>query len=116
MTGLRIKLFTSPLIMMAADYLTRSIVFSAIWQPASVGLLFAFVSYLFEYIVLRRGTFWISNVLDFLLASVIVYTSQFFLPDVQITLTGALFAAGMLSAFEYIIHIYLIRTGQVERK
>jgi hypothetical protein len=113
MNNFRIKLFTSPIIVIAADYLTSSMVFSAIWQPASVGIFFAFVSYLFEQVILRRDIFWMSNVLDFLFAAVIVYASQFFFSNVTISLIGALFSAAMLAAFEYIAHSYLLRSGQV---
>lgn len=113
MNNFRIKLFTCPIIIIAADYLTNSMVFSAIWQPATIGVFFAFASFLFEQVILRRDTFWISNVLDFLFAAVIVYASQFFLTDVTISLTGALFSAAMLAAFEYIAHSYLLRSGQV---
>jgi hypothetical protein len=115
MTAFRIKIFTSPLLLMAADYLTNSIVFSALWQPAAIGILFALVSYLFEQITLRRGSLWISTILDFLLAALIIYTSQFFLKETRISLVGAIFAAAVLSAFEYIVHVYLIRIGQVGR-
>lgn len=115
MTAFRIKLFTSPLLLMAADYLTNSIVYSALWQPAVTGILFAFTSYLFEQVSLRRSTLWISTILDFLLAAVVVYASQYFLSETRISLVGALFSAALLSAFEYIVHVYLIRIGQVDR-
>jgi hypothetical protein len=98
--------------MIAADYLTKSISFSAIWQPATIGVFFAFASYLLEQVILKRGTFWISNVIDFLFAAIVVYASQFFLPDVTISWIGAIFSAAMLSAFEYIAHSYLIRSGK----
>ena len=115
MTAFRIKLFTSPLLLMAADYLTISIVYSALWQPAITGVSFAFASYLVEQVSLRRNTLWLSTFVDFLLAAVVVYASQHFLSETRISLIGAMFAAAMLSAFEYIVHVYLIRIGQIDR-
>lgn len=114
MSGFTIKLISGPIVMIAADYLTRSISYSAIWQPATVGLFLAFTSYILDQLLLGRKTFWLTTFLDFIFVAMVVYASQWFLANAAIGLIGSLFAAAIFAAFEYITHWFLLRTGRIE--
>lgn len=115
MTSLFIKLIICPLIVMASDFIFRDVYFPFFFQSLLVGLILAVLAHIMELLILGKGTFWISNVLDFVAALAIVYYSQFFLEGVVITPGGAFLTAVLLFISEYIQHLYLIKNGKVEK-
>ncbi len=95
--------------------LFRGVSYVNVYQAIGVGLVLAVLAYLMELMILKESSFWLSTIADFMAAFAVVYISQFFLRNVIITFTGALFAAVLLSITEYFQHTYLISTGKTKK-
>ena len=115
LTGLLIKLIVCPIAIIISDYLFTSVNYLTIYQQIGVGILLALASHFMEVLFLQRGSFWISNVLDFVAAFVIVYFSQYFLRGSFVDIIGAIYVAILLTITESIQHLYLIRSGKSEK-
>jgi len=115
MTGLMIKLFTCPLMILVAHRFLPNVEYPAIYQTILVGFVLAAGAHLMEIFILRRGTLWISTIADFFVATLIVYYSQYFIQGAFITWTGAALTALLISLGEVVVHLFLIRTGQTKK-
>lgn len=115
MTGLVMKLIVCPLTVLAADYFLRNLNYSSLYQPILVGLVIAVGGHLAEVLLLKRGTLWISTIVDFILAIVVVYYSQFFLSGAYVTWPGAAITAAVISVIEAGTHLFLIRSGRTKK-
>lgn len=115
MTSLIMKIIICPLAVLLSDYLFADIYFPYIYQAIILGIILAVAAYVMELLFLKKGTFWINNVLDFILATVIVYVSQFFFTGARITFIGALLTSALLTITEYFQHLYLIRSGKTKK-
>lgn len=80
-----------------------------------VGLILAFAAHMMEILVLKKGTFWISTIADFIAAFAIVYLSQFLLRNVSITFLNTSLTALLLTVTEYFQHNYLIKSGKTKK-
>ena len=78
MTGFIIKIFACPITLMISDVLFGNVSYANMYQPIVAGLILAVLAHTMEVFLLREGTFWISNVADFIAAILIVYITQFF--------------------------------------
>jgi uncharacterized membrane protein YjjP (DUF1212 family) len=115
MTGLLMKLFICPTLVLLSDLLFRGINYSNIYQPVTVGLFLALAAHISELFSLGRVSIWINNTIDFIAAFAIIYISQFYYTGSRITFTGAFLAAVILTISEYFQHSYLIRSGLVRK-
>ncbi|GAA0729567.1 hypothetical protein GCM10008905_29690 [Clostridium malenominatum] len=115
MTGLLIKLIVCPLAIIVSDYLFASVNYLTIYQQIGVGLVLALSSHFMEILFLQRGSFWISNTLDFIAAFLIVYFSQYVLRGSYIEYIGAIYTSLVLTAIELVHHLYLIRSYKSEK-
>lgn len=115
MVGFIIKLFVCPTVVYLSDFMFRDVYYPALYQPILVGLVLAVAAHIMELFILRRGTFWISNIMDFFAATAIVYFSAFFFTGARITYIGAMLTAFFLAVTEYFQHLWLIRTGKAEK-
>ncbi|MBC2581922.1 DUF2512 family protein [Clostridium sp. DJ247] len=115
MTGLIMKIIICPLAVLSSDYLFTDVYFPYAYQAIVLGLILAVAAHVMELLFLKKGTFWINNVLDFIAAAVIVYVGQFFLTGARITFIGALLTSALLTITEYFQHLHLIRSGKTEK-
>jgi len=109
MPGLIMKLFLYPVIVLLSDAILGNVNYENIYQPVTIGLFLALLAHVSELFSLRRGTFWINNVIDFTVAFLVVYFSRFVYTGALITFTGAVITAILLAVSEYFQHLYLIR-------
>ncbi|MFY0545925.1 hypothetical protein [Brevibacillus sp. H7] len=115
MTGLLLKLFVGPLVVILADALFTELYYPNLYQAISVGVVLAVAGHVLEVMLLRRGTLWFTTLLDLLAAAAIVYASGFLLPGAVVTMLGAVFAAILIGIAEYLQHLWLIRSGKAEK-
>jgi hypothetical protein len=111
MAGLLMKLFICPTLVLLSDVLFRSINYSNIYQPVTVGLFLALVAHISELFSLGRVSIRMNNVIDFIAAFAVIYASRFYYAGSRITFTGAFLTAVILTISEYFQHSYLIRAG-----
>jgi hypothetical protein len=113
MVGLIMKLIACPIILLASNYFFG--LGYTLTQIIVVGIILAVIAHLMEVLLLKRGTFWVSTVSDFIAAFLVVYLSQYFLANVTITFLGALLTAIIVTVVEYFVHQYLINSGKTKK-
>lgn len=112
MIGFFMKLFIYPILMVILHALLPGLRYSFLYQAVAVGILLALLAHGLELILLKDGTFWISNILDFVIALIVVYSSQFFTTGTRITPGDALITAFVLALTEFYQHLFILRTGR----
>lgn len=113
--GLLIKLIVCPSVVILSDYLLASIDYASLYQAIIVGLVLAFAAHAMEVLLLRRGTLWMSTLLDLAAAILILFFSQFLLPGSRVLFIGAFLTAVLLTFTEYFQHVWLIRNRMTEK-
>lgn len=113
MVGLLVKLLVCPIVVFLSALLFRDVYYPSLYQPIFVGLILAIVSHLMDLFMLKRGTFWLTLILDFLIASFLLYISAFFFIGAQITWVGAFLTGFILAITEYFQHGWLLQTNQI---
>jgi hypothetical protein len=115
MTSLLIKLFVCPLGVIISDWLFPNVDFAAYYQAIIVGLLLAGAGTVMEYMFLRKGTLWISNLMDLGASVLIVYFISNLFTGTVVTFFGAILTGILLGVTEHITHLWLIRTGKTRK-
>lgn len=108
MQGLILKLLLSPTVIFLSSIFFREVFFSTVHPPLFMGLTFAAVAHTMEMRMLKPGSVWISTLMDFAAAFVIIYLLAAILPGTVINLFGALYIAFLLSLTEYGQHLWLL--------
>ncbi|XEC96648.1 DUF2512 family protein [Paenibacillus tarimensis] len=114
MAGLLVKIIVCPLTVMFAAYIFPNVNYTAFYQPIIVGLILAGAAHMMEVLMLKRGTFWTSTVLDFIAATLIVYIVSLF-QTATVTFFGAVLTAILLSLTEIVQHRWLIQSGRTRK-
>ncbi|MGO4889601.1 DUF2512 family protein [Anaerobacillus sp. MEB173] len=114
MLGLIVKIFVCPITVMIAWLIFPNVEYSALYQPIIVGLILAIAAHMMEVVILRKGTFWISTIVDFIAATLIVYFVSLF-QVAQVTFFGAILAAVLLSVTELAQHNWLIKSVRTQK-
>lgn len=113
MASLLLKIVVCPLAVIAAAFLFPNVIFGVWYQPIIVGLVLAAAGTMMEYmILLKRGTLWMSTLLDFAAAVIIVYYISNMFTGALVTFFGAVLTAIIVGLTEHFTHIWLIRTGR----
>ena len=112
LTGLIIKIILHPLLLLVANAVTDQINYPDIYQPIVTGIALAIALHLLEVMFLKRGTFWISNVVDFIAAFALVTLSQFVFENAFVSFIGGITVAAVVTLLEYFQHLYLNRTNK----
>jgi hypothetical protein len=115
LAGLFIKLLVCPAVVVLADALFPEVFYPSLFQSISVGLLLALAGHFMEVWLLKRGTLWMSTLIDLAGAWAIVFTSAFLLTGARVTFLGAVFTAILLTVTEYLQHVWLISSGRTEK-
>lgn len=109
MTGLLIKLIVCPLVVFLVSFNSVLISYQNFSQPIIVGLVIAVFAHFMELYLLRKGSLWISTIVDFAAAAFLVYYLTLLMPGASVTWAGALLTALFLAITEVIQHYWLIR-------
>lgn len=115
MIGLLTKLIVSPIIVILSSFIFPDVSYASYFQAIVVGLVLAIVGHVMEVMFLRRGRLFMSTLLDFAVATLLLYLSQYFLPGSRVLFLGAFFTALLLSLAEHLQHIWLINSGRAEK-
>lgn len=115
MTGFIVKIFMCPIIVIISAYLFANVNYPAIYQPIIVGLVLAVVGHMMELMLLRRGTFWVSTIADFVASTLIVYFVSLLFAGTYVSFLGAVLTAVLLSISEYFQHLWLLGSGRTQK-
>jgi len=108
MQGLILKLILSPAVIFLSGIIFREVFFPTIHPPLIMGLVFAAIAHTMEIRMLKPGNVWISSLMDFAAAFVIIYLLAAILPGTIVNLFGALYTAFLLALTEYGQHLWLL--------
>lgn len=116
MTSLLFKLITFPLGVLLASWLFPNVDYAAFYQPLLVGIIAAAVGVALEYVILRRGTLWISTFSDLIVGWVLIYmVSSLLFKGAYVTIWGALATSAIIAVVDYFIHYYLLKKGLAKK-
>ncbi|MFC2947741.1 DUF2512 family protein [Virgibacillus sediminis] len=115
MTGLIMKLIICPITVTLASFIFPNVAYAALWQPVLVGLILAVAAHVMEMFLLKDGTLWVSTVMDFGAATLIVYFVSQFLAGAEVTFIGAVLTGILLTITEIFQHRYLIQSGKTKK-
>src|SRR5690606_10232318 len=115
MTNVLLKVIMCPLAVMISGWIFPNIEFANVYQPIIVGLVIAGAGLLMEFLLLKRGTLWISTFMDFAAAVLIVYYATNLFQDASTTFLGAVLTALIIAVFEHFVHLWLIGSGRAEK-
>jgi len=116
MLNLIMKLIILPIAVTFAGYMLINVNFSAAYQPIVIGLTLAVAGHLLEWALLSKNTFWLSLIVDFVTAAVIIYFSGYFFFNADVTFLGAVVTALFLTAIELFVHLWLVRSGRARKE
>lgn len=110
LTSFLLKIIALPLIIGLASYILPNVHFTNFWQPVILGVVLAIIGTLMEGILLRTNTVTLSTVLDFIVATIVLYFGATFFTDAAyITFAGAVITALIIGIAEHFTHRYLMR-------
>ena len=107
------KLVVTPIMMIICESLFDGINYINIYDSIFIGIGLAIVLQLIEIVLLTRETFWMNNIIDFIVIFVTIYGSQFIFSNAIITVNGVFLSAILMFIAEYYQHRYLIHTARV---
>ncbi|WP_274362275.1 DUF2512 family protein [Paenibacillus thermotolerans] len=105
------KLVITPIGLWLCDQMLRDVHYPYATSIVLAGLLLAVVGYALEWLMLRRGTLWLTTVADWALSAAFIYASQYVIAGAYASVTGALLSGGILAIVEYFMHRYEISSG-----
>lgn len=106
------KFVMIPVVVLVTSYFLANVHFNYIHQPIIIGVILAIIGYLIEVTILKQGTFWISNTLDFIISTIIIYVIAQFFTGTIVTFGGAILLAAFLTGIEFFVHLWLIKSGR----
>ncbi|WP_096199965.1 DUF2512 family protein [Bacillus sp. FJAT-45350] len=115
MLGFVLKVFICPITVMIAFLIFPNVYYANVFQAIIVGLVLAVLAHTMEIFILRKGTFWLSTLTDFVSAVLIVYFVSLIFPTASVTIFGAILTAVLLTFTEVIQHNWLIKSGRAEK-
>ncbi|WP_047983386.1 DUF2512 family protein [Ornithinibacillus californiensis] len=114
MMGLIVKLIVCPLTVFLASVIFPNVNYTVFYQPIIVGFILAISAHMMEVVLLKEGRFWISTIVDFIAAALIVYVVSLF-QDATVTVLGAILTGILLTITELVQHQWLIRSGRNQK-
>jgi uncharacterized membrane protein YvlD (DUF360 family) len=115
MTGLFVKLITCPIIVVLSALFFANVNFAYWYQPIMLGVILAVVGHFMEIFLLKKGTTWLSTMLDFAASVLIVYYVAIAFENAVVTFWGAILTAVLLSISEMLQHNWLVNSGRTEK-
>src|SRR5690606_23030311 len=115
MTSLLFKLITFPLGTLLAAWLFANVNFEHYYEPILIGLMAAVVGVLVEYVILRKGTLWLSTFSDVIINWVFLYVVANMFEGAYVTVWGALLTSLLIGVVDYFIISYFIKQDVVTK-
>jgi uncharacterized membrane protein YvlD (DUF360 family) len=115
MTSFLLKIIVCPLGVILAAYVLPNVEYGAYYQPILIGIALAVVGVIMEYVLLHRGTLWVSTIMDFVVTAVVVYYASNSMDGAVVTFMGAIWTSVLLTVVEYFLHLWLIRSGRTRK-
>ncbi|MGV3489556.1 MAG: DUF2512 family protein [Tuberibacillus sp.] len=109
-TNLILKLALSPIIIIICDLFTPNLInYNAVYEAIVIGLFVGIVNFAIEWLMLARGTLWVTTIIDFIVTCAIVFFGTSFYPDAFMSTLGALIVTVIISIMEFFLHSWLLR-------
>ncbi|WP_232699457.1 DUF2512 family protein [Brevibacillus daliensis] len=115
MVRLGLKLLLTPALFLLIDYIYGGIFYPSWYQLVMLGLVVAILSYFLEVMFLQRGTLWLSTIMEMIVCLIVVYFSKYVFVGSKVFLDGAFLMAVLFGLLEYMQHIWMLRSGRVEK-
>lgn len=106
---LLLKIVLLPIVVGLADLMTADIFFPSAWSIAITGIVLAIIGWMMEALILRRGTLWLTTVVDWGVAAAGIYLAQYIFNGAYASVVGSLLAGGLIAIVEYFAHRSAIR-------
>lgn len=116
MTSFILKLFLNPVALWLSAVLFDGLEFGNWKQPIALGVVIAAVGITLELLFLKRGTLWISTVLDWAAITLVVYYFTPMFDGAVVNFTGSLLTGLLFTFAEYYLHRYLISAGLTKKQ
>ncbi|MDX8047651.1 DUF2512 family protein [Gracilibacillus sp. S3-1-1] len=110
-----VKLITIPIVVFLAMFITDHVEYGAMWQPLVIIVLLIASGLALEYALLNSRTLSMSVILDVITAFVIVYLISNMFRGAYVSFGGALTITIILGICEYLLHRFLIKSGNVDK-
>nr|WP_269435769.1 DUF2512 family protein [Gracilibacillus suaedae] len=113
--SLIVKIITVPIVLLISMFMSDNVNYGAMWQPFLIILLLIGSGLALEYALLNSETLWTSVVLDLITAFLILYFISNIFAGAYVSFGGALGVSIILGVCEYLLHRFLIRSGNVDK-
>lgn len=109
-TNLILKLVLSPIIVIICDLLSPvQINYNAVYEAIIIGLCVGIVNFAIEWLMLAKGTLWVTTILDFIITLCVVFFGTMLYDDALMSTLGALTITILVTIMEYFLHSWLLR-------
>lgn len=115
MNSFLLKVIASPIAVILSGWLFPNVYYQNYYQAMVVGFIIAAVGVAMEYILLKKGTLWMSTIADFAVSVLMVYIISNMFEGAEVTFFGAILTGAILAIIEYFVHLWLIRSGKTQK-
>lgn len=115
MAGFVVKLVVCPIAVILASLLLPNVGFAFWYQPIIIGVVIAAVGYFMEVLMLKESTNWLTTLLDFVVASAIVYFGAALYAGSFATFWGAILTGALIGVTEIFQHSWLLHSGRAQK-
>lgn len=115
MLNVIMKLIIMPIIVVVASNLLTGVHFPYTYQAVVTGVTLAIVGWLMEVALLRKGTFWLSTISDFVVSAITLSTLAYFFQGAYTTVWGSVLTAALITVVEVFTHLWLLRTDRARK-
>lgn len=116
MTSFILKLIMNPVALWLSALMFDGLFFGDWTQPVILGAVLAAVGIALELLFLKRGTLWISTVLDWAAVTLTVYYITPMFTGAAATFMASLLTGLLFTFVEYFLHRYLISAGLTRKR
>lgn len=110
-TNLILKLVLSPIIVIICDLLSPfQINYNAVYEAIIIGLFVGIINYALEWLMLAKGTLWVTTILDFIITLCVVFFGTMLFADAFMTSFGALTITILITILEFFLHSWLLKS------
>ena len=109
-TNLILKLVLSPVIIIICDLFSPyQINYNAVYEAIVIGLFVGIVNFALEWLMLGRGTLYVTTILDFIITMCIVFFGTMLYEDALVSTLGSLIISVIITIMEFFLHTWLLR-------
>jgi uncharacterized membrane protein YvlD (DUF360 family) len=116
MTSFILKLIMNPIALWLSAIMFTGLEFADWTQFVILGAIIAVAGIALEILFLKRGTLWISTVLDWAAITLIVYYVTPLFTGAIATFTASLLTGLLFTFVEYFLHRYLLAAGLTKKR